>query len=625
MKEETKTTNKVASGTPFEFINIDEITTDPRNERNTIEDIDNLAENIKAVGLINPITVRPIQPGSKRKSSDSVEKFMVIAGERRFLAHKKLSLTDPKFKTIACYKIEADELLSLEIMLSENMKRKDLSEAERANMIYQIFEAGKGSITTQQIADKLGVGLAFVNRNVKVFSLIPVFRDAYLQDRLTLNEAIVLVPFSHAIQKQIAKDIKANDKDRISISNVTFYQYNALLYNAKFDINDPQLYESEYAGTVEHIACTMCPFNTASQPVLFEASESGAPVAKARCTKVACFRAKTEITIKRNFELADSDPSIEYFSDYGADKTGEMYQKIKKSGRKIYEKYSNCDVIEEPEPVEVDKDDYDTVREYKEAVTHAKQRFEKEKAMYEKLIKSKQIVKAIYLNGDDRGQFLLIKIRKSNDSTTPVVKASDVKEAIKSGEVTEELLKGEIARLKDNAKRKEEIESNKLYTLTHELLSADKAFPFGKVLSTREAIAAIVMLNNIYRAGDKEIPAELHKALEQSTPDKVYMALFKMGQKKLEGYINIYLRYLILSKSTPGGEMRPEKFDIAFCVQHVADEWNPAGMKALFVDHSETMQKYKNNLSDKLKALNQQFKELPKKESPKAPVKKKSK
>lgn len=85
-------------------------------------DIESLADSIKAKGLLQPITV------------DSTLKLM--AGERRYLAHRMLGLT----KIWAVVRPTTDRVDDLEVELLENVARKDLRWDERARLEKQIWD-----------------------------------------------------------------------------------------------------------------------------------------------------------------------------------------------------------------------------------------------------------------------------------------------------------------------------------------------------------------------------------------------------------------------------------------------------------------------------------------------------
>ena len=85
--------------------------------RTSMNGIEQLAESIKKIGLLQPIVVRINSLGS----------FEVVAGNRRFKACKSLG-----WKKIPCHVVELDDKEAFEISLVENIHRKSLSPIEEA-------------------------------------------------------------------------------------------------------------------------------------------------------------------------------------------------------------------------------------------------------------------------------------------------------------------------------------------------------------------------------------------------------------------------------------------------------------------------------------------------------------
>ena len=78
------------------------------------DDISELAESIRAHGVLQPITVRPLG-----------EKYEIIMGERRYRACEKLGM-----RKIPCMIVEMNDREAMEVALIENLQRQDLSPIE---------------------------------------------------------------------------------------------------------------------------------------------------------------------------------------------------------------------------------------------------------------------------------------------------------------------------------------------------------------------------------------------------------------------------------------------------------------------------------------------------------------
>ena len=81
--------------------------------------LEELTNSIRARGIIQPIIVRP--------SSDNIDQFEIVAGERRWQAAQNAGLHE-----IPAVVIKADNLKSLEFAIVENVQRKDLNPIEEA-------------------------------------------------------------------------------------------------------------------------------------------------------------------------------------------------------------------------------------------------------------------------------------------------------------------------------------------------------------------------------------------------------------------------------------------------------------------------------------------------------------
>ena len=121
-------------------LNISDISPNPYQARTTWneQELADLAESIKANGIIQPIIVRPIADG-----------YQLIAGERRFRAAKLAAL-----ETIPALVRQASDEQLHEWSLVENIHRVDLNPIERAKAYREYLNAF--SLTQTETAERLG-------------------------------------------------------------------------------------------------------------------------------------------------------------------------------------------------------------------------------------------------------------------------------------------------------------------------------------------------------------------------------------------------------------------------------------------------------------------------------------
>ena len=136
-------------------IAIEKLHPHPQNPRKVIGNIDELAESIKANGILQNLTVVPM--------NDDWTEFTVIIGHRRLAAAKQAGLTE-----LPCAVVEMTEKEQLSTMLTENMQRSDLTVYEEAKGCQLLLDLGD---TVAEVAEKTGFSESKIRRRVKLCEL----------------------------------------------------------------------------------------------------------------------------------------------------------------------------------------------------------------------------------------------------------------------------------------------------------------------------------------------------------------------------------------------------------------------------------------------------------------------
>ena len=162
-------------------IDIDRIvpnTQQPRKYFNE-EALNELADSIRAHGLIQPIVVQPLP--------DNL--FQLIAGERRWRAAQKAGL----MKLPAVVRDSTSDA-SLEIALIENLQREDLNPIEEAQAYEKlIVEFG---LTQEEVARRVGKNRVTITNMLRLLRLPPEVQQWISEDRLTTGHAKALLSLS---------------------------------------------------------------------------------------------------------------------------------------------------------------------------------------------------------------------------------------------------------------------------------------------------------------------------------------------------------------------------------------------------------------------------------------------
>ena len=157
---------------------LEEIEPNPYQPRTTFdaESISELADSIRTIGIVQPITVRKIAEG----------KYQIISGERRFRAAKQAGL-----KTIPSYIKETDDTGMLEMAIVENIQRENLDAVETALSFRRLME--ECGFTQEQMADRVGKKRATVANYLRLLSLPVEIQKALKVDRISVGHAKALL------------------------------------------------------------------------------------------------------------------------------------------------------------------------------------------------------------------------------------------------------------------------------------------------------------------------------------------------------------------------------------------------------------------------------------------------
>jgi len=134
----------------------------------TDENLNELADNIKNNGLLNPITVK------KNKKSD---KYEIIAGQRRFLACKKLQIEKIKCTMLDDNMTEKDQV---KISLIENVQREQMKISEKVKAykkLYKSLYSNTKEETMEQVAKQVNVGLPTIKKYLEITHLPDIILD----------------------------------------------------------------------------------------------------------------------------------------------------------------------------------------------------------------------------------------------------------------------------------------------------------------------------------------------------------------------------------------------------------------------------------------------------------------
>ena len=155
-------------------LNLADIRPNPFQPRTEFDEeaLSELAASIKAIGIVQPITVRAVEEG----------KYEIIAGERRFRASKLAGLS-----TIPAYirKTEDDSLL--ELALIENIQREDLNAIEVAISYQRLID--ECNLTQDGLSERVGKKRATIANYLRLLKLPAQIQLAVRDKKISMGHA----------------------------------------------------------------------------------------------------------------------------------------------------------------------------------------------------------------------------------------------------------------------------------------------------------------------------------------------------------------------------------------------------------------------------------------------------
>lgn len=170
----------------FQDIDIVHIVPNPYQPRDRFdeESLAALAESISEVGVIQPIIVRKIAEG-----------YEIIAGERRWRAAQRAGL-----RSIPALIRSADDKVTLEAAVVENVHRQDLNALEEAAAYRQLMD--DFGLTQDEVASRVGRSRSAVANTVRLLNLAPAVQRLVVEGHLSAGHGRALLALEDEQDRQ---------------------------------------------------------------------------------------------------------------------------------------------------------------------------------------------------------------------------------------------------------------------------------------------------------------------------------------------------------------------------------------------------------------------------------------
>lgn len=152
-----------------------------------------MAESIKAHGVIQPLVVRKSNTG-----------YEIVAGERRWRAAKAAGLTK-----VPCVIRELDDRQNMIFAIVENMQREDLNPVEEAQGLQKMIETY--DFTQEEVAKTLGKSRPYITNSLRLLKLEKSILDKLSSGQLTAGHGRTLVGVSDPKRRKELADAVIRD------------------------------------------------------------------------------------------------------------------------------------------------------------------------------------------------------------------------------------------------------------------------------------------------------------------------------------------------------------------------------------------------------------------------------
>jgi ParB family chromosome partitioning protein len=156
------------------IVSIDRLMEDQRNERRTFRNMEGLIASVKAVGLIEPITV------TAEEGEDS--RFRIVTGHRRYRAAKAAGLTQVE----VLIREPEDEMTRRVKSIISNVQREDVGPVEMAEALQSLMDDRQVE-NQQKLAALIGKDKTWVSRMLRILDLPPNLKAKVALTQLSIS------------------------------------------------------------------------------------------------------------------------------------------------------------------------------------------------------------------------------------------------------------------------------------------------------------------------------------------------------------------------------------------------------------------------------------------------------
>ena len=363
------------------------------NHRKTFNDasLQELAESIREVGVLQAIAVRPHTGGG----------YEIIYGERRYRA--SLLAGAKTIKATIYNNVTDDE--AEDMSLSENLQREQVRPTEEAKAFKRLLE--KGRYDMYSLVSRFGRSEKYIYTRLKLNELYQPIGELLDNETITISVAEEISTYEPNIQKDVyEKHLKENSRDNWAGYTLKLFKK----YFEEYYTTDLEQYK------FDKTECKSCVHNAANYNLFAEHNGCG------HCTNRKCLDTKNAAFVAKETEkLLKSDPKLVIARPYYGGMNETALQKLDKKGHEIKELNYTVSAQSFPKAPEAPRQEqFSKPKEYEQAVQTFEQKNEEYARKMEELNRKKEEgrIKTYVKVGQTEPELCYVEINKKE--TAPV-------------------------------------------------------------------------------------------------------------------------------------------------------------------------------------------------------------
>lgn len=162
------------------IVSLSKLVEDPKNERKVFRNMEGLIASIKAVGLVEPITVTPLEQ----------DRYQIVTGHRRFRAARAARLEQVE----VLIRDPEDAVARRRKSIVSNVQREDIGPVEMAEALQSLMDEDKATASQDQLAATLGKSKAWVSGMLRILSLpVELQKKVWTSEQSLSYESVIRI------------------------------------------------------------------------------------------------------------------------------------------------------------------------------------------------------------------------------------------------------------------------------------------------------------------------------------------------------------------------------------------------------------------------------------------------